>query len=108
MRAAIQSTILIATLAGPLAAQAKIVLGVAPTPSTPRDVTAKLFAFKAVRLMAAVQACARATATASPAPHPARPAPARIAPPASTIAAVSKDAILSAQVHRLRPAVLRL
>ncbi len=104
MRAAIGSTILIATLAGPFMAQAKAALGVLPDRSRAQDINAKLIAAKAARFVAAVQACATVVASApavQAAPWP-EPVPLLLAAPAST------EAMLAAKIHHLRPAVLRL
>ena len=104
MRAAIGSTILIATLAGPFLAQAKSILSVAPDRSRAHDVNAKLVASRAARFVAAVQARAVIGASAPAALMIAWPEPVQIIRRTS----LSTDAMLAAKLHRLRPVILRL
>ena len=104
LRAAIGSTILIATLAGPLVAQAKSILGVASDRTRPHDVNAKLVASRAARFVAAVQARSVIAASAPVAQPTAWPASAQIVRHTT----VFTDAMLAAKVHDRRPVVLRL
>ena len=104
MRAAIGSTILIATLAGPFVAQAKSILGVAPDRSKAHDVKAKLIASRAARFVVAVQARVVVAASAPAVQLIAWQEPVQV----TRQIAPATDALLAAKVHSLRPAVLRL
>jgi hypothetical protein len=117
MRAAIGSTILIATLAGPLMAQARNVLGVSTRHSTAQgfsdaasgcDDAFALFALVAAGFVDVLQAPAAPTGGSPRADAAIWPAPVRIAQAVLTLDALATGAELASAVHRRRPAVLRL